>query len=398
MKNLKLDFPIFRNRPDLVYLDSAATTQKPSCVIDALRNYYETSCANINRGSYSLSFEATAKWNEARSLIKSFLGIGEDGELIFTKNATEALNLVAYSLSTELSPGDLIAVSILEHHSNFVPWQQISKRFGFKILIIPTDDEGNINETLYKEILKKEPKIVALTHCSHVLGNIVPIEKFGRLAKVAGAKVVVDGTQMVANSPVNLSKLPIDFYAFSGHKMLGPNGIGCLFGKLSELEKLQPFIFGGDMVFDVSEDETIFTKPPRKFEAGTQPIADAIGLATAIDYLSSVGMDKVENYKTKLINYLIESLKEIPKINIYGPKSARAGIASFSVTGVHSHDVSQILSSSGICVRSGHHCAQPLMRRMNIESLTRASVHIYNTHSDIDVLCKGLRNVLKIFG
>lgn len=398
MKNHKLDFPIFNNKPELVYLDSAATTQKPSCVIDALRDFYETCCANINRGSYSLSFEATKKWNESRNSIKQFLGVAQDGELIFTKNATESLNLVAYGLSSSLTPGDLIAISILEHHSNFVPWQQLSKRLGFKLEIIPADLDGNIDESLFIKILEKNPKIVALTHCSHVLGTILPIERLGRLAKDAGAKVVIDGTQMVPHSPVNLSELPVDFYAFSGHKLFGPNGIGCLYGKLTELENLPPFVFGGDMIFDVTETNTIFSKPPRKFEAGTQPIADAIGLAAAIDYLANIGMENIRKYKAELTNYLIDSLKEIPNLKIHGPNNQRAGLVSFSIEEIHSHDISQILSSRGVCVRSGQHCAQPLMRRMGIDSLTRVSVHIYNTKSDIDALNVGLRDVIRIFG
>jgi len=397
LKNIKLDFPIFSKKPELVYLDSAATTQKPSCVIESLREFYETSCSNINRGSYSLSFEATKKWDEARNSIKKFLGVAQDGDLIFTKNATESLNLVAYGLSSSLTPGDLVAISILEHHSNFVPWQQLSQRFGFKLEIIPADLEGNIDESFFIKILERGPKVVALTHCSHVLGTILPIERLGRLARDAGAKVVIDGTQMVPHSLVNLSELPVDFYAFSGHKLFGPNGIGCLYGKLTELESLPPFIFGGDMIFDVTEAYTIFSKPPRKFEAGTQSIGDAIGLAAATDYLANIGMENIRKYKSDLTNYLIDSLKEIPNLKIYGPKNQRAGLVSFSIDEIHSHDVSQILSSRGVCVRSGQHCAQPLMRRMGIDSLTRVSVHIYNTKSDIDALCSGLRDVIRIF-
>lgn len=394
-KNYKSDFPIFKRYPNLIYLDSAATTQKPKSVLDSLVDFYETCCANINRGNYHLSDEATKRWEASRALIKTFIGSDEKGELIFTKNATESLNLVAYCLGSTLKPTDLVAVSILEHHSNFVPWQQLSKRFGFRCEIIPTDNEGYIDEVKYNEILNREPKVVALTHCSHVLGNIVPIERLGAQAKAQGAKVVVDGTQMVSHSKLNLSELPVDFYAFSGHKMFGPNGIGCLYS--TDLESLPPFLYGGDMVNTVTETNTSFAPLPRRFEAGTPPVADAIALGAAVDYLADI--ESVNQKKKILTEYLFNSLSTLPELTIHGPKNLkdRAGIVSFSVAGVHSHDISEVLNSYNICVRSGHHCAQPLMNRLGVESLVRASVHVYNENDDIDNLIKGIKESLKLF-
>lgn len=392
---LRHDFPIFSKagKTPLVYLDNASTTQKPKIVLDRMRDFYENHYANIHRANYVLAHESTALWDKSREIIKRFIGAGELGELVFTKNASEALNLAAYSLCSQLKSSDLVVVSSLEHHSNFVPWQQLSKRFGFALCVVHVTPEGLLNEDEFEAAMARQPKILSLTHCSHVFGSILPIERLAERAKREGATVVIDGTQMVPHRTLNLDQLNCDLYAFSGHKMLGPMGAGCLYGKKQVFEIMPPFLLGGDMVYDVTESDSTFQYAPRKFEAGTQSVADIIGLAAAAEYLESIGMQNIADHERALLNYCLDQLTALPGVRVHGPKdrALRSSIVSFEVEGIHPHDVSGVLGSLNICARSGQHCAQPLLRQLGLEGITRVSMYIYNDNSDIDALIKGIR-------
>ena len=398
---LRQDFPALskQSRAPLVYLDNASTTQKPRIVLDRMRDFYENHCANIHRANYLLAHEATQLWDKSRDVIRRFVGAADLGEIIFTKNATEALNLAAHSLCTQLSPGDMVVVSSLEHHSNFVPWQQLSLRFGLTLRVVHVTPDGMLDLQEFEAAMSLQPRIVALTHCSHVFGSILPIEQLTQRAKRAGATVVIDGTQMVPHRRVQLDQLECDLYAFSGHKMLGPMGVGCLYGKKALLESMPPWIFGGDMVYEVNESSSTFQYAPRKFEAGTQSVADVVGLAAAAEYLTSLDMQAVETHERALLNYCLDSLSELPGVRLHGPKNRdhRSAIVSFEVEGIHPHDVSGVLGSLNICVRSGQHCAQPLLRQLGLEGITRVSMYIYNNNQDIDRLIAGIRKAQSLF-
>lgn len=401
--DLKKDFPILEReiRPGkkLVYLDSSATSQKPEMVIDAMDNYYRRMNANIHRGVHTLAEESTAAYESARERIANFIGAKHSRELIFTRNTTESINLIAYTWArSNLFPGDLIILTEMEHHSNLVPWQCLAEEKELKLEFIPVNYDGTLNLNEYHQLLDLQPKLVSFTHMSNVLGTINPIKQMIRDAHQVGAVTVVDGAQSVPHFPVDVQDLGIDFLAFSAHKMGGPTGIGALFGREELLESMPPFLGGGDMIKKVTLRSFTANDLPHKFEAGTPAIAEAIGFGAAVDYLSSIGMDEIARHEHLLISYALESLDEIPGIRLLGPSAdQKGGVASFTLEGLHPHDIAQILDYEGIAVRAGHHCAMPLHEKFAITASTRASLYLYNSEEDIDFLVDGLKKAIKIF-
>lgn len=412
---LRADFPILErsiNNAPLVYLDSGATSQKPTCVYEAEQHYYETFNAAVHRGAHSLSVEATDVFEQARTTVAGFIGAAEN-ELVWTSNATEALNLITYSFANAsagmggeaarrfaLGPGDEIVVTELEHHANLIPWQELAFRTGATLKYIPVDDHGALRMDVAGEIISAATRVLAFTHVSNVLGTITEVPKLVDLARSVGALTVLDGCQSVPHLPVNVKALDVDFMAFSGHKMLGPTGIGGLYGRAELLDAMPPFLTGGSMITSVTMEKAEFLPSPMRFEAGTQRIAQAHGLATAVSYLQEVGMGRVAAWEEQLGARMISGLEQIPGVKILGPgrDSVRIGTAPFAVEGVHPHDVGQFLDARGIAVRVGHHCAQPLHRALGVNSSTRASTYIYNTTSDIDSLLNAVNDVRGYFG
>ncbi|MBI2651128.1 cysteine desulfurase [Candidatus Woesearchaeota archaeon] len=399
-EKIRKDFPILKrkvNGKPLVYLDNAATTQKPKVVIDALKHYYENYNANIHRSIHQLGEEATAAYELAHKKVSDFINAAFE-EVIFTKSTTESLNLVAYSLTSSLKENDEIAISQMEHHSNFVPWQQLALKRKLKLKFIEIDSKGILKEDSIKQNITKKTKIVSVTHVSNVLGTINDIKKIGEIAHENNAMLIVDSAQGIPHIPVNVKNIDCDFLAFSGHKMLGPTGIGALYGKKEMLEKMEPFLYGGEMIREVTFKHTRFNELPWKFEAGTPNIAQAIGLGTAVDYLKKIGMKNVMQHDKKLTEYAFKRLSEIKEVEIYGPESnKRSSLIAFNVEGVHAHDVSAILDSNGIAIRAGHHCAMPLASKLGIAASARASFYVYNTKEEIDKLAEGIFKVVKIF-
>ena len=396
---IKDDFSILNNK-DISYLDSGATTQKPEAVLEAVNEYYRTSNANPHRGAYSLSIEATRLYDESREKVSKFINSENKEQIIFTRNATESLNLIAYSYGlNNLKKEDKIVLSIMEHHSNLVPWQYVSKKTGAILEYMYTNQNGELEEDEIKSKIVPGTKIVGITHVSNVLGTINPVKEIIQRAHSVGAIVIVDASQSVPHMKVDVKDLDADFLVFSGHKMLAPLGIGVLYGKKELLEKMPPFLFGGDMIEYVYEQETSFAELPNKFEAGTQNVGGAVGLAKAIDYLENIGMDNVEKHEKELIKYALERQKKLDFITIYGPKDIkkRASVISFNVNGIHPHDVASVLDSQNVCVRSGNHCAQPLLRFMGIDSTLRASFYIYNDKNDVDKLINALLKARDMF-
>ena len=399
------DFPILA-RPTsrgkrLVYLDSAATSQKPRAVIQALVDYYEGYNANIHRGVYEISARATAEYEKARVKVARFIG-ADVHEVVWVRNTTEAINLVAYSWGNgNVREGDAILLTELEHHSDLVPWQLLAQRTGAELRFIPVDERGLYVLDDLDELLQG-CKLVACAHVSNTLGTILALDTIVRRAHAAGAVVLVDGAQGVPHLPVDVKALDVDFYTFSGHKMLGPTGIGALYGKRALLESMPPFFSGGDMIRKVEYNHTTFSEPPRKFEAGTSNIADAIGLGVAVEYLEAIGMDWVREHERKLTTYALARLGEFESrgLAIYGPRDpARiSGVISFNLADVHAHDLASILDTEGVCVRAGHHCTMPLMEKMGWAATARTSFYIYNTEADIDALCMGLEKAARVFG
>jgi cysteine desulfurase/selenocysteine lyase len=396
---IREDFPIFKNK-DIAYLDSGATTQKPIQVIKKIEDFYENSNANPHRGAYSLSIEATQIYDEARAKVAKFINAETPEQIVFTRNATESLNLIAYSYGmNNIKKDDTVLISIMEHHSNLVPWQNVTKKNEAKLEYMYINDEGIIPQEEIENKIVKGVKIVGITQVSNVLGTINPVKDIIKKAHEVGAIVIVDASQSVPHMKVDVQDLDTDFLVFSGHKMLSPLGIGVLYGKKDLLENMHPFLFGGDMIEYVYEQDTTFAPVPTKFEAGTQNVEGAVGLSSAIDYLNNVGMDNVENIEKDLLKYAMEELSKLDFITVYGPKNIekRAGVISFNVNGVHPHDVASILDSQGVCIRSGNHCAQPLLRYMKLDSTCRASLYIYNTKEDIDRLVKALIKTRDMF-
>lgn len=398
-KKIIKDFPLLRRKfggKRLVYLDNAATTQKPFQVINALKEFYEKYNANVHRGIYKLSEEATQLYESSREIIAKFIGANSQ-ELIFTKNCTEAINLLAYSLSSKLKKGDEIIISEMEHHSNLVPWQQLALRKGLKLRFVKIND-GKISLEDLEKKLNRKTRIVSLSHISNVLGTINPIKKISKMVHEYNALFVVDAAQSVGHVSLNVKSFDVDFLAFSGHKMLGPFGIGCLYGKGELLQKLNPFLYGGDMIKEVKFKKTTFNSLPWKFEAGTPPIVEAIALSKAVGYIKKIGLDEIELHDKKLATYALKRLDE-EEVKIYGPKKSkyRASIISFNVGNIHSHDVAAVLDSECIAIRAGHHCCMPLMLTLGVTGTARASFYIYNSKEDVDLLVEGIKKVKKMF-
>ena len=397
------DFPILNDRHNpVVYLDNAATTQKPRSVIDAMQDYYTAQNANPLRGLYSLSVKATEAYEQARRTVADFINANESCEIIFTRNATESLNLIAYTYGMEnIHSGDEIVISIMEHHSNILPWQMVAKAKNAVLKYMYTDTEGNISD---KEILTKiteKTKIVSVTQISNVLGVKTPLEKIIARAHSVGAVVIVDGAQGAPHLKTDVQQLECDFYIFSGHKMLAPMGIGVLYGKKNILEKMPPFLRGGEMIDIVTEQEATFAPLPEKFEAGTPNVSGAVGLKTAIDYLNNIGFDKIEEQEQQLMQIAHTELSKIPHVTIYGPKNPakRYGVLSFNIEGVHPHDVSSLVDYHGnIALRAGHHCAQPLLKFLNTSSTNRISFYFYNNEEDIYKFIEQIKQVRKWMG
>jgi len=403
VQQVRGDFPVLAReiRPGipLTYLDSAATSQKPETVIQAMSTYYQENNANIHRGIHKLAEEATLLYETAREKIACFINAPAADQLIFTRNTTEAINLVAHSWGRKyLSAGDRILLTEMEHHSNLIPWQLIAGELDLVLDFIPVTSEGNLDLDVYRDLLKKDPKLVALTHMSNVLGTINPLKEIIRNAKSVGAITLVDGAQSVPHFPVDIANLEADFYAFSAHKMCGPTGIGALYGRKDLLENMPPFLGGGEMIKRVELRSFKANDIPHKFEAGTPAIAEAIGFGAAVDYLLEIGMDRIEEHEKLLTNYALEKLLDLPDLTVLGPPAEeKGGVVAFYIKDIHAHDVAQILDGDGIAVRAGHHCAQPLHTKFNLPATTRASMYLYNTIEDIDRLLAGLQKVRDIF-
>ena len=399
------DFPLLVRPQDdskpLCYLDSGATTQKPKAVIDAIRDYYEQYNANVHRGIYEISERATEATEATRNRIRDFIHASSSSEIIYTRNATEAINLVARAWGeANLKAGDTVLLSEMEHHSNLVPWYILAEKIGIRVEFIPVTDRFELDMDVWHRLLKEcSPKLVSVSGMSNVLGTIPPIRDMVRAAHDAGALFLMDGAQAVPHMPVDVTDLDVDFLAFSAHKMLGPTGLGVLYGKKAILNAMPPFLGGGDMIGKVHYGSFTCAELPYKFEAGTPAIAEEASFGTAIDYLNALGMDAVFEHEQKLTEYAIARLQEIPGLKIFGPLSGnRGGAVSFTLDYVHPHDTADILGSRGVCVRAGHHCAMPLHERFSVPATTRASFYIYNTEADVERLCSALLYVYKLFG
>jgi cysteine desulfurase/selenocysteine lyase len=401
---VRADFPVLARevRPGvpLVYLDNAATSQKPLSVIERMDYYYQHQNANIHRGIHQLAEESTIAYEEARAHIAKFIGAESWQEIVFTRNTTEAINLVAYSWGrSKLRSGDRILLTEMEHHANIVPWHMLAEAIGVELDFIPVTEDGKLDLEVYKQLLGKEPKLIAFTHMSNMLGTINPVEEMTAWAHEAGTLVIIDAAQSVPHIPVDVHAIDADFMAFSSHKMLGPTGIGVLYGKKDLLNSMPPFLGGGDMIRRVELDGFSTNDAPYKFEAGTPAIAEAIGFEAAIDYLEALGMENVHTHEVQIIRYALERLEEVPGVRVFGPGAEeKGGVASFTFEGVHPHDVAQILDQNGIAVRAGHHCAMPIHDKFNIPATTRASFYIYNTTDEVDALIESLYEVKKVFG
>ncbi|NWG06728.1 MAG: cysteine desulfurase [Chloroflexi bacterium] len=404
IKAIRSHFPIFQRETSdgvpLVYLDSTATSQKPLAVIEAMNNYYRRSNANIHRGVHTLAEEATALYEAAREKIARFINAPSARQVIYTRNTTESINLVAYTWArANLKAGDLVILTEMEHHSNLVPWHMLQAERGIELDFIPVTETGLLDLDAYQTLLARSPKLVSFTHMSNVLGTINPAAEIIRMAHEAGAVTLVDAAQSVPHLAVDVQALDADFLAFSAHKMCGPTGIGALYGKAELLESMPPFLGGGDMIKEVKLRSFRANSLPHKFEAGTPAIAEAVGFGAAVDYLASVGMDNVTAHEQDITEYALERLEEIPGVKVFGPSAQhKGGVAAFTLEGVHPHDVAQILDKDGIAVRAGHHCAQPLHEKFGIPATSRASFYLYNTKEEVDLLVNGIYKVKELFG
>ena len=397
--NFKEDFPIFKNR-DIAYLDSGATAQKPQIVIDAINNFYDKFNANPHRGAYTLSVEATAVYEDTRAKIAKFINAKHPEEIIFSKNASESLNLLAYSYGLDnLKKGDDVVISIMEHHSNLVPWQFVTQKTGSELKYMYINDEFELSKEEIESKITDNTKIVGITHVSNVLGTINNVKEIIKYAHKKGAVVIVDASQSIPHMKIDVQDLDADFLVFSGHKMFAPLGIGVLYGKRELLNKMNPFLMGGDMIEYVYEQKTTFAPLPNKFEAGTQNVEGVVGLGAAIDYINSIGYDKIQEHDREIVEYAREKLSKLDYLDIYMTPNAEnhSAVISFNIKGVHPHDVASILDLENVCVRSGNHCAQPLMRFLDIDSTCRASFYIYNTKEDVDRLVAGIEKTYKMF-
>ncbi len=397
----RADFPILsetmRGKP-LAYLDNGASAQKPRAVIDAMRNAFEHCYANVHRGAYDFSERTTAAYEDARETVRAFLNAGSEREIVFAKNATEAINLVAYSYGKTLKPGDKVLITEMEHHSNIVPWQLLREERGIELGVIPVSDEGEFLVDAYRDLLDERVKLVAVTHVSNVMGTITPAEKIVAMAHDAGAKVLFDASQAVMHMAVDVQALDCDFYVFTGHKLYGPNGIGVLYGKETLLDAMPPFLGGGDMISTVTFEKSTWAELPAKFEAGTPPITEAIGLAAAIDYVTTIGLDRIAAHERDLLTYAMQRLSAVDNFRAIGTAPNKTAVISFTLGDAHPHDVATIVDQQGVAVRAGHHCAEPLMHRMGVVGTARASMGLYNTRAEIDQLAAALDKVNAIFG
>ncbi|MYC29787.1 MAG: cysteine desulfurase [Chloroflexi bacterium] len=398
---IREDFPILKemiNGKPLVYLDNAATSQKPQVVIDALVNYYMTENSNVHRGVHTLSQRATDSYEEARTKVQEFINAKEDKEVIFVRGTTEGINLVAQTYGREnIGPGDEIIISAMEHHSNIVPWQILCEEKGARLKVAPINDDGELLLDEFENLLSPRTKLVSIVHQSNALGTINPVEQIVELAHARGIPVLLDGAQAVAHVPVDVQKIGCDFYAFSGHKLYGPTGVGALYGRADLLNAMPPYQGGGEMIRSVTYEKTLYNVIPAKFEAGTQNIAGSVGLGAAIDYVNGVGMENIATYENELVAYGTEKLSEIEPVRLIGTARNKGSILSFVMENAHPHDVGTILDSEGVAVRTGHHCAQPLMDRYGVPATVRASLAFYNTREEIDTLVKGIDRVIEVF-
>ena len=405
VERIREDFPILSRKihgKPLVYLDNAATTQKPSQVIDSLVNYYENFNANVHRGVHSLSMEATDMFEQARVKVSNFINAETSETLIWTRNASESLNIVAHSWArTHIGEGDEILLTPMEHHSNLVPWQELARIKGANIRFIPMTEDGLLNLEDIESLINEKTRLVSVVHMSNALGTINPVKELGQMAHSVDAKFLVDGAQSVPHMPTDVQDMDCDFLAFSGHKMMGPTGIGGLYVKMDTLETMEPFMTGGEMVLEVTYEKASWADLPMKFEAGTPNIADAVALGAAVDYLENLGMDNVHQYEQELTSYALEKFSEVEAlgIDLFGPRDTnnRGGILSFTTAEVHPHDLGTILDRMGIAVRTGHHCAMPLIRSLGVAATARASFYIYNTIEEIDALIEGITEALRYF-
>lgn len=402
-RTLRDDFPILSrniNGRPLVYLDNAATTQKPQVVVDAIVRYYTTMNANIHRGIHTLAIEATEAYEDVRNRVGRFIGGEGYGSVVFTRNATESLNLVARAWGeANLRPGDEVVLTVMEHHSNIVPWQLVARRTGAVLRYIDIDEEGHLNLDQARALIGPRTRVVAVTHASNVLGTINPVADLAEMAREAGAILVVDGAQSVPHMPVDVRSLGCDFLAFSAHKMLGPTGVGVLWARPGLLEEMEPFLGGGEMISVVRPEESIWADVPHKFEAGTPNIADVIAFGAALDYLDRLGMDAVRAHEIDLVALALERLGRLPGLVIYGPRdpAERGGVVSFTIDGIHPHDIATIADSYGIAIRAGHHCAQILTRRLGQAATSRASFYVYNVPEEVDALAEALEHAIEVF-
>jgi len=401
---IRADFPVLsqtvRGKP-LVYLDNAATSQKPRQVIEAMSRVFEEHNANIHRGVYEFSERTTAVFEEARAKVAGLINAPSEREVIFVRNATEGVNLVAYAWGRDnLKRGDRIVTTVLEHHSDFVPWQQLAMEVGAEVTVVDIDDDGRLRRDQLSAELRKGVKLLAITHTSNGLGTVNPVKEIAAEAHAAGATVLVDAAQAVPHTPVDVQDLGADFLVFSGHKMLAPPGSGGVWGRTALLEKMRPFLYGGDMISRVTISLTEWNELPWKFEAGTSSYVDAIGLGAAVDYLQEVGLARIHEHELGLVSYVLPRLQDIPGVTVYGPKTLedRVGVVSFNIEGIHPHDVATIFDREGVCVRAGHHCNQPLMTRLGVPATTRASFYLYNTTEECDALVGAVHAAKKVFG
>jgi cysteine desulfurase/selenocysteine lyase len=402
VERVRRDFPILAdemNGKPLVFLDSAASAQKPRQVIDAVRHVYEHEYANVHRGLYALSEAVTARYEGSRDKVQALINAARRHEIVFTRIATEAINLVAASWGRAfLKEGDEIVISELEHHSNIVPWQLLRDEKGIVLRVVPVTDDGALDFAAFEAMLGARTKLVALAHVSNVLGTVLPVERIVRTAHAAGAKVLLDGCQGVVHMPVDVQALGCDFYVFSGHKLYGPSGIGVLYGREELLDAMPPYMGGGDMISSVSFEKTEWARLPHKFEAGTPAIAQAIGLGAAIDYMQGLGIEAIAAHESALLQYGMQRLASVPGLRLIGTVPGKASVMSFVLDCAHPHDIATVIDREGVAVRAGHHCAQPLMERMDVPATVRASLGMYNTRADIDALVGALEKVRELFG
>ena len=404
VEQIRLDFPILKREVHpgvpLIYLDSTATTQKPTQVIQAMDDYYRSYNSNVHRGVHTLAEEATAAYEAARQRAADFIHAPSAREIIFTRNTTESINLIALTWGrTNLKEDDLVILTEMEHHSNLVPWQILVAEKGIRLEFIPITTDGILELDVYRKLLEQMPKLVSFTQMSNVLGTINPAKEIVQMAHQVGAVTIIDGAQSVPHFPVDVQDLDVDFLAFSAHKICGPTGLGVLFGKINLLSDMPPFLGGGEMIKRVLLRSFTPNEVPHKFEAGTPAIAESIGLQSALDYVDQVGMDKIAAHEQEMISYALERLEEVPEVHVIGPEAKyKGGVAAFTFDGIHPHDVAQILDRAGIAVRAGHHCAMPLHEKYNIPATTRASFYLYNTMDEVDRLIEGLYNVKQFFG